>query len=219
MLGLPHIAPLTALAAGLRGHATPVVPDFDPLDGGIEAQALFLFEKPGPMAAGSGERPGSGFISRNNDDATAHATFEFMRQAGIPRKLTVIWNLIPAWNGTRTVTTQEVRHGVESVVELVKLLPQLSVVVMVGRSAGRAKPYLATTDLALIHSYHPSPIVKAASRQKWEMIPLQWAKVMTIVERSLRPAVAGAASRPPVSREGNQSVAPAALPRVDENER
>jgi len=185
MLGLPHIAPLTAYAAHLRGHGTLVVPDFDPLDGGIAAQALFLFEKPGPMTDESGECPGSGFISRNNDDATADATFEFMRQAGIPRKLTVIWNLIPWWNGTRKVTARELHQGAECVVELLKLLPALSAVVMVGRSAGLARPYFATTDLALIDSYHPSPMVKATSREKWEMIPLQWGRVVTMVASSL----------------------------------
>jgi hypothetical protein len=49
------------------------VPDFDPLDGGVNAQVLFLLEKPGPMAAEDGKRAGSGFISRDNDDGTAEA--------------------------------------------------------------------------------------------------------------------------------------------------
>jgi hypothetical protein len=47
---------------------------------------LFLFEKLGPMTAEAG---GSGFISRNNDDPTAEATFRFMEQAKIPRKLSI----------------------------------------------------------------------------------------------------------------------------------
>jgi hypothetical protein len=57
------------------------VPEFDPLDGGVEAQVLFLFEKPGPMTAelGGSKRSGSGFISRNNDDPTAEATFKVHR--------------------------------------------------------------------------------------------------------------------------------------------
>jgi hypothetical protein len=182
MLGLPHIAPLTAYAAGLRRHGTLEVPDFDPLDGGANARALFLFEKPGPMTAESGERTGSGFISRNNDDPTAEAIFDFMRQASIPRKVALIWNLIPWWNGTREVTARELHQGVDCVVELLKLLPALSVVVMVGRSAARAKPHLVPTGLALIDSYHPSPIVKATSREKWETIPMQWAKVMALIQ-------------------------------------
>ncbi len=191
MLGLPHMAPLTAYAAKLRQGGAGEVPDFDPLDGGIDARVLFLFEKPGPMTAESGKRPGSGFISRNNDNCTAEATFHFMRQAGIPRKLTVIWNVIPWWNGTRKVTARELHQGAECVEQLLKLLPALSAVVMVGRSAGRAKPYLATTGLPFFDSYHPSPIVKATSPEKWKMIPSQWANVMTLVEASPRAERAG----------------------------
>jgi hypothetical protein len=190
ILDLPHIAPLTAYVAGLRRRATAEVPEFDPLDGGVDARVLFLFEKPGPMAAESSKRTGSGFISRNNDDATAEATFRFMEQSGIPRKLTVIWNVVPWWNGTRKVSSRELYRGSTCVEELVKLLPALSAVVMVGKSAARAEQYLATTGLALIASWHPGPLVKARFRARWETIPFQWAKVMTIVEnlRALGPA-------------------------------
>jgi hypothetical protein len=88
---------LTQFAAALRERGMGIVPDFDPLDGGVDARILFLFEKPGPMT--SEDRGGSGFISRNNDDPTAEATFRFMQAAGIPRTLTVIWNVVPC--GTR----------------------------------------------------------------------------------------------------------------------
>lgn len=80
MLGLSHIAPLTEYVAKLRLRGLGEVPDFDPLDGGIEARILFLLEKPGPMTAEGGKRIGSGFISRNNDDSTAAATIGFMRK-------------------------------------------------------------------------------------------------------------------------------------------
>ena len=85
MLGEAHIAVLTKYAAQLRERRLGEVPDFDPLDGGVDARVLFLFEKPGRMTAEAGKRAGSGFISRNNDDGTAAAMFDFMRQAGIPR--------------------------------------------------------------------------------------------------------------------------------------
>jgi hypothetical protein len=200
MLGLPHVAKLTAYTAELRRDETLTVPDFDPLDGGVDARVLFLFEKPGPMTVESGERGGSGFISRNNDDPTAEATFRFMKQAGIPRKLTVIWNVVPWWNGTRKITARELRQGVARVGELVKLLPALLAVVTVVRKATRAKACLvATTKLTPVDSYHPSPIVKATSPEKWEMIPSQWAEVMKILEGSRRPREAI-----PVLRECNQ---------------
>jgi hypothetical protein len=44
MLTQPHIAPLTAYAAKLRQRYSVEVPEFDPLDGGVNAQLLFLFE-------------------------------------------------------------------------------------------------------------------------------------------------------------------------------
>ena len=182
MLGKPHIAPLTAYAAKLRERGSVEVPDFDPLDGGVTARVLFLFEKPGPMTAekGSARRPGSGFISRNNDDPTAAATFHFMQQAGIPRQLTVTWNVVPWWNGNRKVTAAELREGVRCVRDLISLLPELCTVVMVGRKAAPAKSYLETTRLALSASDHPSPLVRASLPERWKAIPSQWAEVMTI---------------------------------------
>jgi hypothetical protein len=182
MLALPHVAPLTAYAAELRQSSNLEVPDFDPLDGGVNARALFLFEKPGPMTAESGPRIGSGFISRNNDDPTAEATFRFMKQAGIPRRLTVIWNVVPWWNGTRKVTTAELREGVASVERLITLLPELSVVVMVGGKSSKAERLLRHRSLALFNSYHPSPLVRAKFPANWEAIALQWSRVMAKLE-------------------------------------
>jgi hypothetical protein len=144
------------------------VPEFDPLDGGVAAHALFLFEKPGPMTAQGG---GSGFISRDNDDPTAEATFNFMRQAGVPRKSTVLWNVVPWWNGTRKVSGQELRDGVECVKALVARLPDLRVVVLVGHRAAKARPYLTSTGLALLASDHPSPLVRARWPERWRVIP------------------------------------------------
>ena len=140
MLQQSHVAFLSAYVRKLRKLKRGEVPDFDPLDGGAEARILFLLEKPGPMTAENGKRAGSGFISRNNDDATAAATCDFMRMAGIPRKMTVTWNIIPWWNGTRKVTASEVREGAECVKELIGLLPKLRAVVMVGVKAARARP-------------------------------------------------------------------------------
>src|SRR5688572_7487738 len=87
MLNLPHVAPLTNFARELRDSKVGAVPDFDPLDGGIQARALFLLEKPGPKAFESG------FISRNNDDPTAENTFRFMQEAQISRQDVCIWNV------------------------------------------------------------------------------------------------------------------------------
>ena len=81
MLHSPHMGRLVEHVSELRNRDLGKVPDFDPLDGGIEARVLFLLEKPGPKAFKSG------FISRNNNDATVANTHKFMQQAGIPRKI------------------------------------------------------------------------------------------------------------------------------------
>jgi hypothetical protein len=179
MLHEPHIAPLTVYAAKLRERGSYEVPEFDPFDGGVHAHVLFLFEKPGPMTSSKG---GSGFISRNNDDLSAEATFDFMQRAEIPRKLTVTWNVIPWWNGTRKVTGQELREGVACVQELIALLPMLRSVVLVGGKAAKANAYLKGRGLTLFTSAHPSPLVRARYPDRWNAIPSQWAKVRTVLD-------------------------------------
>lgn len=175
MLCEPHIKPLTVYAAKLRGLGVGQVPEFDPFDGGIFAQLLFLFEKPGPMTDSEG---GSGFISRNNDDPTAQATFDFMQRSGIPRNLTVSWNVIPWWNGTRKVTRRELEEGVECVRELITFLPRVRAVVLVGRKAARATELLRAKNLQLFTSAHPSPLVRARHPERWNAIPSQWARAL-----------------------------------------
>jgi hypothetical protein len=114
MLGDAHIAPLIDYVKTLRQkHSARYFPYFDPADGGVEADMLFLLEKPGPMTSAGpktperGRKKGSGFISRNNDDPTAAATFRFMLEAGISRRRTVLWNVVPGWNESRRITPQE----------------------------------------------------------------------------------------------------------------
>jgi hypothetical protein len=177
MLNLPHMAPLTSYAESLRGPGLQV-PDFDPLDGGIEARVLFLFEKPGPMTAakGSGKREGSGFISRDNDDPTAEAIWRFMREAEIPRKSSILWNVIPWWNGTRAIGANELRGGVLQTVALLTHLRQLQAIVFVGVKAARAMAQLQTAELASFTSCHPSPLVRARWPDKWRDIPREWRK-------------------------------------------
>lgn len=104
-----------------------------------------------------------------------------MKQAGIPRKLTVAWNLVPWWNGTRKVEAKELRDGAACVKELIGLLPRLNAVIMVGRNAARAKPFLETTGLALFTSDHPSPLVRARYPDRWAAIPTEWARVVPFI--------------------------------------
>ncbi len=165
LLSLPHAAPLAAYAAGLRRPGVQV-PDFDPLDGGTAARVLFVLEKPGP-----GIHPG-GFVSRDNDTPTAAAIRAFMAQAGLPRRETALWNLVPWWNGTTVVTAAERAAGVQALAGLLPLLPGLDTAVLVGRTADAARPLL--DGVRVLASAHPSPQVRAGFRARWDAIPEVW---------------------------------------------
>lgn len=177
MLQEKHVAPLTAYAARLRQMDPRQVPDFDPLDGGILARVLFLFQKPGRMTSdGAGKKAGSGFISRNNDDHTAKATFELMNEAGLPRKETASWNLIPWWNGTHKSTERELDQGSQQLPAFLDLLPRLKAVVMVGEKAQTARCQLERHDrnFKLIESWMPAPQVTNRWPEKRQEILLKW---------------------------------------------
>lgn len=174
MLGQPHVAPLRDYVAGLRAeYPACEFPDFDPLDGGCLADILFLFEKPGPKT--SRRRGGSGFISRDNDDPTAEETLAFMEEAKLPRKRTVIWNVVPGWNGTRAVTAGELTEGIERLKGLLPLFNDgLKTIVLVGCRAGKAEALLKPTGIRLLVSAHPSPIVRGTRPEMWRTIPRTW---------------------------------------------
>jgi len=174
------MAPLVDFVAKLRRtHPDREFPEFDPRDGGTNADILFLFEKPGPMTSARGK--GSGFISRDNDDRTAEHTFDFVKKAKLPRNRTIIWNVIPGWNGTRRITAAEHKAGVDSLVDdLIPLLPKLRTIVLVGKKAERARKYLNETRFRIFTSAHPSPVVRASQPNIWCAIPSIWAQAGTI---------------------------------------
>lgn len=183
LLSEKHALKLAAYVEGLRAMGRGEVPDFDPLDGGDGAKVLFLFEKPGPMTSTERgqERPGSGFISRDNDDLTAEATFHFMQKAGLDRRATTVWNMVPWWNGVRAIRADELRAGMNALDDLLKLLTDLRVVVLVGRKASRARSHLEASGLPVLESVHPSPIVRASRPILWQAIPETWAEALPFI--------------------------------------
>ena len=170
MLSQPHMAPLAAYVANLRSLDLGRIPDFDPLDGGVNASILFLFEKPGPRALH--------FISRNNNDPTAENTFKFMKEAGIGRTLTATWNVIPGWNGTTKIKRDEIANGTNVLRELLDLFPHLKVMVAVGRRAEETLSKMNLSKVPIISSTHPSNRNRnnPATKDRWKAIPEQWAK-------------------------------------------
>ena len=156
----PHIAPLSTFVQNLRSEVGPdaAIPDFDPWDGGTEAEVLYLLEAPGRKAIRSG------FISRNNPDETAKNFFELNRDAGIPRKRTVTWNIVPWYIGTgtriRAAKPADIHAGTSSLSRLLTLLPRLRAIVLIGQKAGHAAELMEQLypRARIFQSPHPSPL-------------------------------------------------------------
>ncbi len=160
LAALPSMRPLAEFVQALRLRHGPacVIPDFDPCDGGTEARALFLLEAPGPRARVSG------FASRNNPDQTARNLCGLMGAAGIARTDTLLWNIVPWYVGTssriRPVTPQDIAEAQAALRGLLALLPRLALIVLVGRKAQSARPFLQTlTPVPIMVTYHMSPQV------------------------------------------------------------
>ena len=156
-LGAPHmLAPERYRAALAARHG--IVPHFDPDDGGDAARVLLLLETPGPR--GGAIR----FVSRDNPTGTARNIARFCQAAGLARRDTVLWNVVP-WlihapgANNRAPTRAETATGLALVPDLLRLLPWLCAVVLCGRAAGFAEPAVATHDptLRLLRMAHPSP--------------------------------------------------------------
>jgi len=162
-IDLPHVAPLNNWVRALRSRlgSDAIVPWFDPCDGGCEAQILWLLEAPGAKA--TRERGGSGFISCNNNDASAQNTWTTREDGGVPRNLVVHWNAIPYYIGTDTKIRAFNRNDVAAVGpllrELLAMLPRLNVVILGGLAAQKVwKGYAPPNhSLEVIRCPHPSP--------------------------------------------------------------
>jgi uracil-DNA glycosylase len=104
-----HMASLTKLVDEMRAQVQFDIPLFDPLDGGVNAECLFLLEAPGPKAVCTG------FVSRNNPDETAKNLMLLSIEAGIDRERTILWNVVPWYIGNGSVirgaTASDVREG------------------------------------------------------------------------------------------------------------
>lgn len=114
------------------------------------------------------EAPGSkavesGFVSRNNPDETAKNFFEVNQQADIPREVTITWNIVPWYIGSgnriRAAQNQDILEGTEYLAQLLPLLPNLELVVLIGRKAQKAEAVIREqlSELELVRMYHPSP--------------------------------------------------------------
>jgi hypothetical protein len=144
LLKLPHMAPLTRYLGEIKQEEGEkrFIPNFDPCDGGIYAKGLFLLDSPNHASIISG------FVSRNNMDYASKNLCILMTRAGIDRRDTLIWNLTP-W---KLADTEEPISDIAFILleQLRKLLPQLSVVILIGdqvRSTGLKVKRIAKTQI------------------------------------------------------------------------
>jgi uracil-DNA glycosylase len=154
-----HVAPLNRLVDRIRRDSpSPDVPYFDPADGGMNAQCLFVLEAPGPNAVKSG------FISRDNPDETAKNFLLLNEEAALPRELTAIWNIVPWYIGSngkiRPANRSDISLGLEYLKEVCRLLAGLRAIVLVGQKAQRVTRVLAAAfpNVTIHQTAHPSPL-------------------------------------------------------------
>lgn len=162
-----HIKPINQLVDRLRkcrGDEDESVPYVAPIYGGVNARLLSILRDPGSRTQG---KEGSGFLSIENDDATAEhigKLFAEAGEAGIDIKDVIPWNAYPWYINNRKPKASELNDGVEPLKDLIDLLPKLQVVMLHGVSAKdgwkrfmRRYPNIVTErGLQVIGTYHPS---------------------------------------------------------------
>lgn len=158
-----RVAPLRGWATELASRRNAVVPLFDPAEAGVEARVLMLFEAPGPMTNAENKRPGSGFISVDNDDQSAENVWHARDAVGLHDGV-LAWNIVPWYLGpaSKKPNAAELGQGGMELRRLLPLLPNLAVVVLSGRLSqlGWTKhvaPYVGNS-LSVIETWHPSPL-------------------------------------------------------------
>lgn len=176
----------------------------------MDAKIRFLMENPGPMTdeTALSARIGSGFISRDNNVASAEATWRFLVDAGLDRELSVLWNVIPWRNGTGKISRDEHIAGSDQLSKPMDRLPNLKVVVGVGHIAQRAKGLIEKSGVPFITSAHPSPINRAARPFLWAAIPGQWSQALRYVSEQR-----GRAQAEPTQTSSGRHGAATGLPR------
>ena len=158
---------LDAYVKELRDSKEEWIPEFSPHDGRTQARVLFLLRDPGNSGAAK-----TRVVDRCNPGPTAKNFREANEKADLNRRLTVSWNAVP-WpvreNSTFGLQLEEVRRG-EWLVKLLRLLPQLHAVVLLGGDAHKLTPdlYAIRPDLHVLHGPHPSwRGINTLARRKW----------------------------------------------------
>jgi hypothetical protein len=153
----PHMAPINSYVDRIR--AKEWAPYVAPLHGGIHARVVTILRDPGPATR---DDLGSGFICVENDDPTAEKQGVLLASAGMEASDVLPWNAYP-WYINRAPNAAELEEGVDPILDLIDLLPNLEVVLLQGGSAKdswrrvrrRAPNIVQERGLTVIDTYHP----------------------------------------------------------------
>ncbi|GAA4728585.1 hypothetical protein [Actinomycetospora chibensis] len=160
------VGPLNRWVDHVRDTTYENIPYFDPASAGAGAHVLVLLQDP------SGEaEEGSGFVSKHNNDPTAHNTNIATERAKLGYDISLHWNVVPWWvantaKPVRSLWKESVRAQ-PYMVELLEMLdPAPTEVILLGRPATRAWDRLVRAGLpealrgATVQTApHPSPLV------------------------------------------------------------
>ena len=158
LLNHDHIRPLTRFREQLlkRLPSPAFVPNFDPVDAGIDASLLLLLETPGRVPRETL------FTSLDNPSGTSKNLVAMLAEAQLPRHGVLMWNLVP-WdindaNKDRQTSAQHRDRGKTELLRLLQLLPKLRAILFFSNNAQKAIPAVEAErrDLHLIRSPHPS---------------------------------------------------------------
>jgi len=151
----PRVSPINKLVEKLRIETQGHVPWVDPFCGGVDARVLMVLKRPGALGAAA-----TNFLSLGNDDITARNTIDAIQQAGLRYEDLVFWNAIP-WYASReeAISTAMRKQGAEMLRRLLPLLPNLRVVLLVGKDASYLRPIVQQANsLYVIECPHTSPL-------------------------------------------------------------
>lgn len=179
-----NVAGLTEFVRRLRQKMgrDAAIPYFDPWDGGVDAEVLFLLEAPGPKARDSG------FVSMNNPDETAKNLFELTHTAGIGRRRIAIWNIVPWYIGSgakiRPANSADIAAGIESLEALLPLFTRLCAIVLVGAKAQKGENHIKriAPEIEIFSSPHPSPMFVNRRPENRESILNSWRAVRKLLD-------------------------------------
>jgi hypothetical protein len=162
-LRIPRIAPITDLVNALRWQRSYDVPYVAPMYGGVEARLLTVLTSPGRQTRAA--PGGTGFLCIENPDRAAATIKRLMSEADMdPREMTP-WNACPWFTDGPRPSAAELEAGVGPWVQLIRLLPDLRVMLIMGgdarngwRRVRRRYPDLfPESDVKIICTYSPGP--------------------------------------------------------------